>query len=264
MLGQRLKEARIAAGLSQRQLCGEEITRNMLSQIESGKARPSMQTLQYLAGQLGKPVSWFLEEQPEPVEDLTDQARELYRDRQYQQCLELLEEGNDLSDEAELLRILSLLELAQQAVVQQRNHYARSLLEKVGHLAETALYYTPQLERERLLLLFQTVPEQAGVLERRLPDDPRELLLRAQGRLAAGDYPACIRFLVALPEQDPTWHCLYGQALMGQGEYAAATEHFLAAEQTYPTQCAKALESCYRELEDYKRAYLYACKQRAE
>ena len=35
MLGQRLKEARIEAGLSQRQLCGDTITRNMLSQIES-------------------------------------------------------------------------------------------------------------------------------------------------------------------------------------------------------------------------------------
>ena len=63
MLGQRLKQARIEAGLSQRQLCGEEITRNMLSQIESGKAKPSMQTLTYLAQKLGKSVSWFLGEE---------------------------------------------------------------------------------------------------------------------------------------------------------------------------------------------------------
>ena len=40
MLGQRIRQARQEAGLSQRQLCGETITRNMLSQIESGKARP--------------------------------------------------------------------------------------------------------------------------------------------------------------------------------------------------------------------------------
>ena len=30
-LGEKLKQARLEAGLSQRQLCGEEITRNMLS-----------------------------------------------------------------------------------------------------------------------------------------------------------------------------------------------------------------------------------------
>ena len=62
-LGQRLKQARLEAGLSQRQLCGEEITRNMLSQIENGSARPSMDTLRYLAARLGKPMGYFLEEQ---------------------------------------------------------------------------------------------------------------------------------------------------------------------------------------------------------
>ena len=61
-LGEKLLKARIAAGLSQRQLCGDVITRNMLSQIEHGTARPSMETLQYLASRLGKPISFFLED----------------------------------------------------------------------------------------------------------------------------------------------------------------------------------------------------------
>lgn len=39
-LGERLRQARLEAGLSQRQLCGERITRNMLSQLESGAASP--------------------------------------------------------------------------------------------------------------------------------------------------------------------------------------------------------------------------------
>ena len=62
-LGQRLKQARLEAGLSQRQLCGEIITRNMLSRIENGSVRPSMTTLRFLAGKLGKPVSYFLDEE---------------------------------------------------------------------------------------------------------------------------------------------------------------------------------------------------------
>ena len=61
-LGEKLRAARLEQGLSQRALCGEKITRNMLSRIEHGAARPSMQTLQYLAQRLGKPVSFFLEE----------------------------------------------------------------------------------------------------------------------------------------------------------------------------------------------------------
>ena len=49
-LGEKLKKVRLEAGLSQRQVCGERITRNMLSQIENGSARPSMDTLRYLEG----------------------------------------------------------------------------------------------------------------------------------------------------------------------------------------------------------------------
>ena len=61
-LGEKIKQARLEAGLSQRQLCGETVTRNMLSQIENGAARPSMATLSYFAARLGKPVSYFLDE----------------------------------------------------------------------------------------------------------------------------------------------------------------------------------------------------------
>ena len=77
-LGEKLRTARLEAGLSQRQLCGEEITRNMLSQIESGKARPSMTTLQYLAARLDQPVSYFLDDDAvtSPNQELMAQARE--------------------------------------------------------------------------------------------------------------------------------------------------------------------------------------------
>ena len=61
-LGEKLRQARLEAGMSQRQLCGDVITRNMLSQIENGSARPSMPTLQHLASRLGKSVGYFLED----------------------------------------------------------------------------------------------------------------------------------------------------------------------------------------------------------
>ena len=60
-LGQLLRQARLDAGMSQRELCGDRISRNMLSQIENGTARPSMDTLQILAARLHKTVGYFLE-----------------------------------------------------------------------------------------------------------------------------------------------------------------------------------------------------------
>ena len=64
-LGGKIKAARLEMGLSQRQLCGKFMTRNMLSMLENGAAKPSMETLRYLAGVLRKPVGYFLEEAEE-------------------------------------------------------------------------------------------------------------------------------------------------------------------------------------------------------
>ena len=76
-LGEKIKQARLEAGLSQRQLCGEEVTRNMLSQIENGSAKPSMATLSYFATRLGKSVSFFLEEEAvcSPNQEIMTAAR---------------------------------------------------------------------------------------------------------------------------------------------------------------------------------------------
>ena len=41
-LGRRLKEARLARKMTQSEVVGDFITRNMLSQIESGSAMPSV------------------------------------------------------------------------------------------------------------------------------------------------------------------------------------------------------------------------------
>ena len=54
-LGKRLKEARISRKMTQSEVVGTFITRNMLSQIESGNAMPSVKTLQYLAEVLDIP-----------------------------------------------------------------------------------------------------------------------------------------------------------------------------------------------------------------
>lgn len=49
-MGERLRRAREEAGLSQRQVCGDQITRNQLSQLEHDRVGPSVETLRYLAG----------------------------------------------------------------------------------------------------------------------------------------------------------------------------------------------------------------------
>jgi tetratricopeptide (TPR) repeat protein len=61
-LGQRLREARVAAGLSQGQLGAPYYTRAHVSAIELGKIRPAMKSLEHMASKLGKPASYFMED----------------------------------------------------------------------------------------------------------------------------------------------------------------------------------------------------------
>ena len=64
-IGNRIRELRQKKGLTQKELAGEHITRNMLSLIESGTASPSLTTLCYLSEKLEVPIGYFFTHTPE-------------------------------------------------------------------------------------------------------------------------------------------------------------------------------------------------------
>lgn len=268
-LGEKIRQARLEAGLSQRQLCGDRITRNMLSQIEHGTAKPSMETLRYLAGGLGKPVSYFLEDQAvtSPNQEVMTRGREAFQAGDPAAALDALAAYRTpdpvFDHEAFLLRALCGLALAEQALQQARLPYARGLLERAGEDGSKTPYYAPELERRRILLLAQAAPEETLELAKRLPPDDRELLLRAEAAMAEGDTNrAGVCLDAAQNREDPRWQLLRGEVWFLRGEHHRAAECFRLAEAAYPRQAAARLEVCYRELGDFRLAYEYACKQR--
>lgn len=263
-LGEKLRQARLEAGLSQRQLCGDEITRNMLSQIEHGTARPSMKTLQFLAQRLGKSISYFLEETAvvSPNQQVIASARQLYDEGHCTEAIRVLEtyQAPDAVFDREkgLLWVLLHLSLAEQALLENRERYAESLLEKAD--LPTA-YCREELQRRRLLLLGHI---RGHRVSQRLPSLDPELLLRAREALASGDTKRAAGLLDAAEAQEiPQWNLLRGETYLMQKAYAEAAGCFRLAEAVYPKETAEKLEHCYRELGDYKRAYEYACKQKA-
>lgn len=262
-LGEKLRQARLEAGLSQRQLCGSEITRNMLSQIENGSARPSMKTLQYLASRLGKSVSFFLEETAvlSPNQESIRAARRAYDTKDYAAAAEALSAYRSpdpvYDREMELIHVLTHLALARQALEQNREVYAQALLDKAD--IPTA-YLSGDLQRRRLLLLGRI---RGNPVSSRLPSLDEELLLRAEEALSAGNALRAVRLLDAAEEQTtPRWNLLRGQLYLASRDWNAAARCLHLAEASYPRETAPQLEQCYRELQDYKRAYEYACKQK--
>ena len=223
-LGEKILQARLAAGLSQRQLCGDTITRNMLSLIEHGTARPSMGTLRVLAQRLGKPLSFFLDDQT--------------------------------ADTAAASEALHILTQAEEAIRQEKYVLARDLLEK-------AVFSLPDLQRKKCLLLARIPGERPEALLPLLPSLDEELLLRAKAALALGQESRALHLLEALEDQTaPEGALLKGTLFLRQKDFSAAAVQFHVAEPEYPRETAPKLEQCYRELGDFKQAYFYACKQK--
>ncbi len=262
-LGEKLRRARLEAGLSQRQLCGEEITRNMLSLIENGSAKPSMKTLQYLAGRLGKSISYFLEETAvlSPNQETMASARQLYDAGDFSRAAQVLanyKAPDAIYDrEQKILWVLLRLELAKQAIGEGKVLYAEELLNQTP--VETA-YLAEELKRRKLLLL-GTLPGQKAAAQ--LPSIDSELLLRASETLASGDLARAAHLLEAMESREnPKWHLYRGEIFLREKHWKAAAEHLQLAETDFFREVCPKLETCYRELGNFQKAYEYACKQR--
>lgn len=266
-LGEKLKQTRLEAGLSQRQLCGDTITRNMLSQIENGSARPSVETLRYLAGRLGKPVSFFLDEDmPESTNQYSlEKFRNAYFREDWETAFRELENctHSDLSGDKErqLLVRLTVLEMGAQAREQGRQTYGIRLLEEIGPIRDG--YCPAELERRRLLELAELQREGISEIVRQLPNIDQDLLLRAQAAIEEGRLDRGSHLLDAVGDQSsPRWNYLRGHVYAAHGQYRQAADCYHRAEHAMPERTAPCLERCYRELGDYKQAYEYACRQR--
>lgn len=257
-LGKRLKEVRLALGLSQRQLCGDAITRNMLSQIENGSARPSMDTLRYLATRLGKPLSYFLEEETvtSPNQAVMDTARAARRAGDWRGVLDAMEhyQSRDplFEEEMGLLLFAALLDGAEAALGAGKRPYARELLDRANRIE--SIYRGAALNRRYGLLLARAGGRAA------LPGLDEELLLHAE--LTADPRRAAALLDAVEDQKTPRWNLLRGRTEVQLKNYQTAAHYLSQVESVYPKEAIPLLEQCYRELEDYKMAYFYACKQK--
>lgn len=112
-LGEKLRQARTERGLSQKQVAGSFMTRNMLSQLENGQALPSVKTLYYLSDVLGVSISWLLDDGLRfGAAQITESARSEFAQGNYRQCMEQLMEHEQKSEEELLLLCRSALAYA--------------------------------------------------------------------------------------------------------------------------------------------------------
>ena len=165
-LGKRIKEARLAKKMTQTEVVGDFITRNMLSQIESGTATPSLKTLEYLAGVLDIPVQTLLPDGREGSADLDPdtgiaaaaklwEAKEHYTEGRYGLAAELAESliNGRFSDEGCAIAARCYMSMAADSEKTGDMSRAADLAQKADELADRGIYASREIKTSCTLLL---------------------------------------------------------------------------------------------------------------
>ena len=115
-LGKKIKNLRLKKGMTQAELAGETITRNMLSQIENETAQPSVNTILELSEKLETPAEYFFSEinDADPFRKLLsiERIRKAYSSGDYGKCIYRLDRLNVSDDETEYLYAKAYFALA--------------------------------------------------------------------------------------------------------------------------------------------------------
>ncbi|MBR6585617.1 MAG: helix-turn-helix transcriptional regulator [Firmicutes bacterium] len=173
-LGHVIKEARIAKKMTQSQVVGNFITRNMLSQIENGNALPSLPTLEYLAEVLDLPdildfSSSSSNENSRELSHISDVAAAIAAAKKAARscdwnALAAMEDNypEELSDEFEALLAKAFLALARETLDEPAA--AAAYLSKAVAYSDRGLYANATVKAEAVILL-QKAASSISVIE---------------------------------------------------------------------------------------------------
>lgn len=279
-LGQKLKQTRLARGMTQNQVVGDRITRNMLSQLEHDLASPSMGTLEYLASVLGVSLSWLLADEKEEADaDRTQRLRTLLKRGDYAGCLALAPEQPD--DEQALALALAAAQCAQQALDDERFSEAQQLALQALSLNAGSIYASAAIRLQMRAVLVCCAAgsgerADAAVSEYRLtyaalrPEVPYHLLMARyqleQEHISAAEHE--IWSISDLPDAHRAEYLiLRGRLAAKKEQYESAVEYLRQAEslgalpKRLERELLQAMEFASREMQDYKTAYEYAARQ---
>ena len=155
-LGKKIKEARIARKMTQSEVVGTFITRNMLSQIESGTATPSIKTLEYLSHVLDIPLFQLIPDQKDDSITVLNRAKKYLSEGSYDKILEMEEAyPPELQDEFRALFAKAGLKLAKQQLRSGVYQDAARLSQKAMEYAEQGIYANPTVKSESIMILNQ-------------------------------------------------------------------------------------------------------------
>ena len=273
-VGEKIKERRLAMGLTQSQLASDRLTRNMICAIEGGKAGPSLATLLYLARRLDVSVRYFIEPARTMRDELHDtvypQLTNLLQNERYEDAIALAERIPDVDSDPILSALLARTHLisAERCVAGGSVHYAKVHLERVAHYRSVIPWDTSYLGARAVLcdalVRDPLTPKYALENERYLSDAAAATDAELYHYISDDwNYPYTTRVYALHTE---------AKRLMKEYRYPEALDRMGSAIENKQAQEISVLvlyriysdmEICYRERKDYENAYRYATKKTA-
>ena len=269
-LGEKIKAARLERRLSQSELAGDEITRNMLSAIESDKANPSLKTLSYLANRLSLPLSYLFAENEEQLLrkklDVISTIKNSFKDNEYEQCISLIMDVGFIDDELALMLSTCHFNLGRAYVISGSLKSAKKHLELSLKYADMTIYDTESIKA--LSLMYSAIADniQAPLLnldikafndslEREFDYEFYKYLLQD----SSYEYKNSI-YMDHLAAKSYIKQRKYSEAIQLLNQIVNQKNSISYNAYVILSVYAD-LENCYKQLLDYEKAYRYASKR---
>ncbi len=270
--GEKIKERRLALGMTQRELADTRMTRNMVSEIESDNATPSLTNLLYLAERLEVSPAYLLDPSMTLYADKKarweKQIHTLFHAKKYAECLSLAENkiGSDYDSSLSYLLACACLYEAESCAAGGSVNTALSLLTRMETLIQGTDLDTSHLTARAILC-------------RALSEDPltphyaldEEAYLSAVSHASGEELFHYLQNDTGYPYQSSVLQShIEGKQLMKEYKYTEAIAVLNRIIERRLTEQISVLiiyrvysdlETCYRERKDYENAYKCAGKK---
>ena len=271
-VGEKIRLRRKELGLTQREVAGENMTRNLICRIERGDCLPSLDSLSAIAKALSVPVSYLVSEEDDftafAVGAMLPDLREAYAAGRFADVMTLIGKlpPDGIADEVAYIGAAAALGLAERSMREGN-------LKKIPEYVEAAKEYAKKtvlptdwiLARAELCRAVAKSPESPRWEVRR-----EEYLAAAEKAIGYNDYLyltdetgiACNRDSINLHRK--------AREMLANRRYREALSTLLALEEKKSTgeltpyflyRIYSDTETCYRELGDFEMAYRYSSKR---
>ncbi len=270
-IGEKIKAQRQKRRMTQARVAEGCVSRNMLSLLEKGKVEPSIATLRHIASVLDIPIGYFLDEEAtDPFfyvkNEKIGKIKRLYLSRKYKSCLHEIKKLDGTDDEVAYLSACCATALGGALLHEGNMTQAAAMLREAQGYTEQTIYDTTPLRMSIALHLPIADNVQSPLLELDIDGYTR----MCEQACSTHFYHYLMQDTEhAYPSGRQQQH-MRAKALLRERRYADAAAVLHDIENTLTTDNYDAflfygiytdLESCYKELYDFEKAYRYAAKR---